>query len=114
MKQPAILLVDGAAGIYNYKVLVEKFQLVIQVGEEHIPLDEWMAGREDFKSETLETVFCPDNHLYLENIEYITENQTLRVKDDKQLLNLDCFDGDLFGIHLDAEWDDKKGWHFPE
>lgn len=103
------LVVDGSFGVFSWNRLVEAYSasLFVENADTYIELESYLDGREDYKDESLETVFNPDNHLYCDNIDDLSDKLRLKVGDEYWKILQE--DGDIFAIHQDAIWDEDSG-----
>ena len=93
--KPIILLVDSACGVYSYLRLASAYVLHMENGEA-------------YDAETLKAEFNPDNQEWAENIEQ-REGEGLYVyeKDSNAFYRVAAIEGDIFGIHEHAEYNEE-------
>lgn len=88
-KEPMILLVDSANGIYAWDCLGKRYHLY----------------REDGNQFEYTGQFHPDNEFWCENIDF---EGYLYVKNDFGILwRIEDHEGDIFAINPNAEWNDE-------
>ena len=119
---PVIPLIDGAAGIYAYNELVSRYKVFVETDFEgrtiYKPIDEYLIdyGRAfpKLKSESAETVFNPNNDVYLDNIVDFEDRLFVR-GDNRVFYRIVSDNGDIYAVNPRAEYDEKTDtYYFPE